>query len=149
MEDGPETRKVEVYAQAVQGLLTLERDGDKRAKYIEFIDIYAAMDWLLERQDAIERRLAKRHLADGALVLYDLTSSYLEGRRCPLARRGHSRDGKRPGSEPFYTITRPTKLQRQALALLGAITDLKAQYRGGLKNDYAMLYARLLQQACA
>ena len=53
------------------------------------------MDWLLERQDAIERRLAKRHLADGALVLYDLTSSYLEGRRCPLAKRGHCRDGKR------------------------------------------------------
>ena len=58
-------------------------------------DLYAAMDWLLERQDAIERRLAKRHLADGALVLYDLTSSYLEGRRCPLAKRGHCRDGKR------------------------------------------------------
>ena len=58
-------------------------------------DLYAAMDWLLDRQDAIERRLAKRHLADGALVLYDLTSSYLEGRRCPLAKRGHCRDGKR------------------------------------------------------
>ena len=58
-------------------------------------DLYAAMDWLLERQDAIERRLAKRHLADGALVLYDLTSSYLEGRRCPLAKRGHSCDGTR------------------------------------------------------
>ena len=58
-------------------------------------DLYAAMDWLLERQDAIERRLAKRHLEDGALVLYDLTSVWLEGRRCPLARRGHSRDGKR------------------------------------------------------
>ena len=58
-------------------------------------DLYAAMDWLLERQDAIERRLAKRHLKDGALVLYDLTSVYLEGRRCPLAKRGYSRDGKR------------------------------------------------------
>ena len=58
-------------------------------------DLYAAMDWLLERQDAIERRLAKRHLKDGALVLYDLTSVYLEGRRCPLGRRGYSRDGKR------------------------------------------------------
>ena len=58
-------------------------------------DLYAAMDWLLERQDAIEARLARRHLADGALVLYDLTSSYLEGRCCPLARRGYSRDGKR------------------------------------------------------
>ena len=53
------------------------------------------MDWLLERQDSIERRLAKRHLQDGALVLYDLTSSYLEGRHCPLAKHGYSRDGKR------------------------------------------------------
>ena len=58
-------------------------------------DLYAAMDWLLERQDAIERRLAKRHLHDGALVLYDLTSVYLEGRCCPLAKHGHSRDAKR------------------------------------------------------
>ena len=58
-------------------------------------DLYAAMDWLLERQDATERRLARRHLKDGALVLYDLTSVYLEGRRCPLGRRGYSRDGKR------------------------------------------------------
>ena len=57
-------------------------------------DLYAAMDWLLERQDAIERRLARCHLKDGALVLYDLTSVYLEGRRCPLGRRGYSRDGK-------------------------------------------------------
>ena len=58
-------------------------------------DLYAAMDWLLKRRDAIERRLAKRHLKDGALVLYDLTSVWLEGRRCPLGRRGYSRDGKR------------------------------------------------------
>ena len=58
-------------------------------------DLYAAMDWLLTRQDAIERRLAKRRLKEGTLVLYDLTSVYLEGRRCPLAKRGHSRDGKR------------------------------------------------------
>ena len=50
------------------------------------------MDWLLKRQDAIERRLAKRHLEDGALVLYDLTSVWLEGRRCPLGRRGYSRE---------------------------------------------------------
>ena len=58
-------------------------------------DLYAAMDWLVERQEGIERRLAGRHLSDGALVLYDLTSVCLEGRRCPLAKRGHSRDGKR------------------------------------------------------
>jgi len=58
-------------------------------------DLYAAMDWLLNRQERIEQTLARRHLTDGALVLYDLTSVYLEGRCCPLAKRGHSRDGKR------------------------------------------------------
>ena len=58
-------------------------------------ELYAAMDWLLERQGVIEQRLAKRHLSDGALVLYDLSSTWLEGRCCPLAKRGYSRDGKR------------------------------------------------------
>ena len=52
------------------------------------------MDWLVERQAAIEQRLAKQHLQEHTLVLYDLTSSYLEGTHCPLAQRGHSRDGK-------------------------------------------------------
>jgi transposase len=56
--------------------------------------LYEAMDWLLERQSAIENKLAKRHLSDGALVLYDVTSSYYEGKTCPLARFGHDRDGK-------------------------------------------------------
>jgi transposase len=56
--------------------------------------LYDAMDWLLERQSAIEKKLAKRHLSDGARVLYDVTSSYYEGRTCPLARFGHDRDGK-------------------------------------------------------
>jgi uncharacterized membrane protein YccC len=46
-------------------------------------ELYAALDWLLERQDAIEQRLAKRHRADGARVLYDLSSSYVEGSHCP------------------------------------------------------------------
>jgi hypothetical protein len=58
-------------------------------------DCYAAMDWLVERQVRIEDALAKRHLADGALVLYDVTSTYFEGRCCPLAKLGHSRDGKK------------------------------------------------------
>ena len=60
-------------------------------------ELYAAMDWLLDRQAGIEQRLARRHLQEHTLVLYDLTSSYLEGTRCPLAQRGHSRDGK-PGT---------------------------------------------------
>jgi hypothetical protein len=59
-------------------------------------DLYAAMDWLLERQDRIEDRLARRHLHDGEMVLYDVSSSYFEGRTCPLGKRGYSRDGK-PG----------------------------------------------------
>ena len=58
-------------------------------------DLYAAMDWLLKRRERIERGLAKRHLAEGALVMYDLTSVYLEGRKCPPAKRRHSRDGKK------------------------------------------------------
>ena len=57
-------------------------------------ELYRAMDWLLERQPRIEQGLAQRHLAEGGLVLYDLTSTYLEGRHCELARLGHSRDDK-------------------------------------------------------
>ena len=60
-------------------------------------DLYAAMDWLLARQDAIEQKLAARHLREDALVLYDLSSSWFEGSTCPLAKRGYSRDG-RPGT---------------------------------------------------
>ena len=58
-------------------------------------ELYGAMDWLLKRQPAVEAALAGRHLAEGGLVLYDLTSVYLEGSKCELARRGYSRDGKR------------------------------------------------------
>lgn len=57
--------------------------------------VYRAMDWLLEQQDRIEKGLAKRHLSNGTLALYDLSSSYFEGRTCPLAKLGHSRDEKK------------------------------------------------------
>jgi transposase len=57
-------------------------------------ELYAAMDWLLQRQGTIEKKLATRHLSEGGLVLYDLSSSYFEGTTCPLAKRGYSRDGK-------------------------------------------------------
>ena len=57
-------------------------------------DLYTAMDWLLERQKAIEQKLAQKHLTNGGLVLYDVSSSYYEGETCPLARYGHDRDGK-------------------------------------------------------
>ena len=67
-------------------------------------DLYGAMDWLLEHQARIEDRLARRHLADGELVLYDVSSSYFEGRSCPLAKLGYSRDGKRGTPQIIYGL---------------------------------------------
>ena len=58
-------------------------------------DLYAALDWLLTRQHAIERKLAARHLGESAAVLYDLSSSFYHGQHCPLAQFGHSRDGRK------------------------------------------------------
>ena len=58
-------------------------------------ELYKAMDWLLPSQQRIEDSLAKRHLRGGTIALYDLTSSYFEGKTCPLAKLGHSRDGKK------------------------------------------------------
>ena len=67
-------------------------------------DLYEAMDWLGERQARIERALAKRHLHNGTLVLYDVSSSYLEGRRCALGRIGYSRDGKKGKLQIVYGL---------------------------------------------
>jgi len=67
-------------------------------------ELYAALDWLLARQAAIEAALAKRHLHNGTLVLYDVSSSYLEGRCCPLAKRGYSRDGKKGSLQIVYGL---------------------------------------------
>ncbi|MGP6190061.1 MAG: IS1634 family transposase [Vulcanimicrobiaceae bacterium] len=67
-------------------------------------ELYDALDRLIERQDAIERRLAKRHLAHGGTALYDLSSSYLEGRCCPLAMRGYSRDERRGSLQIVYGL---------------------------------------------
>jgi len=61
---------------------------------VEEDDLYEAMDWLLPRQERIESALAKRHLSEASLILYDVSSTYFEGRHCPLARLGYSRDGK-------------------------------------------------------
>jgi hypothetical protein len=57
-------------------------------------ELYDALDWLVEQQERIESALARRHLKNGTLVLYDVTSTYFEGRTCPLAQFGHDRDGK-------------------------------------------------------
>jgi hypothetical protein len=67
-------------------------------------NLYAAMDWLLERQGAIEKKLAARHLGEGSLVLYDLSSSYFEGIACPLAKLGYNRDGKKGKLQVNYGL---------------------------------------------
>jgi transposase len=67
-------------------------------------ELYAALDWLLARQAAIETALAWRHLQNGTLVLYDVSSSYMEGRCCPLAKRGYSRDGKKGTLQIVYGL---------------------------------------------
>jgi hypothetical protein len=67
-------------------------------------ELYIALDWLLERQPDIETALAKRHLNSGTLVLYDVSSSYMEGRCCPLAKRGYSRDGKKGTLQITYGL---------------------------------------------
>jgi transposase len=59
---------------------------------VDETQLYGALDWLLDRQQSIENALARKHLQDGSVILYDVSSTYFEGRRCPLARFGHSRD---------------------------------------------------------
>ena len=67
-------------------------------------ELYEAMDWLLQRQDHVEKELADRHLDHGGVALYDLTSSYFEGVTCPLAARGHARDGKKGKLQVNYGL---------------------------------------------
>lgn len=88
----PETR-----ASTLAQECDLEEDIDEN-------DLYAAMDWLLPRQARIEKALASRHLHEGSLVLYDLTSSYFEGKNCPLAQLGYSRDGKKGKLQIVYGL---------------------------------------------
>jgi transposase len=71
---------------------------------VDDAELYAALDWLLRRQSAIETALARRHLQNGTLVLYDVSSSYMEGRCCPLAKRGYSRDGKKGSLQIVYGL---------------------------------------------
>ena len=88
-------------------------------------ELYAALDWLGERQQAIERRLARRHLGDGSHVLYDVSSSYFEGRTCPLLALGYSRDGRRGMPQIVYGLL----LDRQGRPLAIEV------FPGGLHDD--------------
>lgn len=84
------------------------------------------MDWLLARQSQVEDRLARRHLAGGELVLYDASSSYFEGRTCPLARRGYSRDGKRGTLQIIYGLLCDRAGRPAAEFFSGEIHDSRA-----------------------
>ncbi|MEX2612534.1 MAG: IS1634 family transposase, partial [Gaiellaceae bacterium] len=85
-------------------------------------ELLAAMDWLLARQERIERALARRHLSPGGLVLYDLSSSYLEGRCCPLAELGYSRDGRRGKLQITYSLTCSPEGRPVAVEVFGGAT---------------------------
>src|SRR5439155_19589378 len=78
--------------------------GELELGEVDADQLYAALDWLLERQERIERRLARRHLAEGAHVLYDVSTSYFEGRTCPLLALGYSRDGRRGMPQIVYGL---------------------------------------------
>src|SRR5436305_837299 len=83
----------------------------------DYQQAYAAMDWLLRRQRRIENKLARRHLGEGAVVLYDVSSSSYEGRTCPLARHGYNRDGKRGLPSIVYGLLTDSQGRPVALAV--------------------------------
>ncbi len=97
-------------------------------------DLYAAMDWLIERQEAIEQKLAKRHLMPGGLVLYDLTSSYFEGTTCPLARLGYNRDGKKNKLQVNYGLTTDRRGCPVAVSVFEGNTADSATLAGQVKK---------------
>jgi len=104
-------------------------------------DLYAAMDWLLERQNSIEKKLAARHLEEKGLVLFDLTSSYFEGHTCPLAKRGHNRDGKRDKLQVNYGLLADRRGRPIAVSVYDGNTNdpktLKPQVLK-LRNDFGI-----------
>jgi hypothetical protein len=116
-------------------------------------ELLAAMDWLADRQERIERTLARRHLTDGGFVLYDLSSSYVEGRCCPLAALGHNRDGKTGKQQINWGLIcspdgRPVSVQVHAgntadpATVPGAIDTIKEKFgieRVILVGDRAMI----------
>lgn len=95
------------------------------------VELYSAMDWLLQRQAVIEKKLALRHLTEGNLVLYDLSSTYFEGQNCGLARLGYSRDGKKGTLQIVFGLLCDAKGYPVAVEVfkgnVGDSTTLKAQ----------------------
>ncbi len=110
-------------------------------------DLYSAMDWLLDRQEAIEKKLVARHLRDDSLVLYDLSSSYFEGEKCPLAKLGHNRDGKKGKLQVNYGLVTDSRGCPTAISVFDGNTSdsvtlmpqiRKLQQKYGLKHVAAV-----------
>jgi len=96
------------------------------------------MDWLLPRQNRIEKALASRHLGEGSLVLYDPSSSYFEGKQCPLAKLGHNRDGKKGKLQTGY-----------GLLCNGAGTPVAIEvFEGDTAEAFNNIVSRVLHKAC-
>jgi transposase len=101
-------------------------------------EVYEALDWLLERQPRIENGLARRHLKDGVLVLYDVSSSYFEGRCCPLARHGYSRDHRGDRLQIVYGLL----CTRDGLPVAVAVFDGNTAEPATLTNQVSKLKQR-------
>jgi len=121
-------------------------------------ELLAAMDWLLARQERIEKALAKRHLEGEGFMLYDLSSSYVEGRCCPLAKLGYSRDGKRGTAQINYGLTcspegRPVAIgvhdgsTQDQSTLPGAVEDVRERF--GIKDVVVVGDRGMITQAHA
>jgi len=85
-------------------------------------EVYAAMDWLRGRQDAIEAELARRHLAEGGMAMFDLSSSWMEGSHCELAARGYSRDGKKGKTQIEYGLLTDAQARPVAIRVFAGNT---------------------------
>jgi transposase len=108
--------------------------------------LYAAMDWLLKRQSRIEQKLAQSHLSEGSMALYDISSSYVEGEHCPLAKFGHHRDGKNGKKMIVYGLLTdsegcPISIQaypgntHDSTTVIDQVEKIRHQFR--LKSCYA------------
>src|SRR5665213_1251930 len=95
------------------------------------------MDWLLERQERIEKALAKRHLSSEGFVLYDLSSSYVEGRSCPLAKLGYSRDGVKGKLQVNYGLTCSPEGRPVSIEVHAGSTQVRQKVRGAVAPDTA------------
>ena len=101
--------------------------------------LYQALDWLLDRQASIEKKLTERHLREGSEVLYDISSSYYEGRCCSLVRYGHNRDGKRDRPIIVYGVVTDTEGRPLSVEVYPGntadattVTDKSTNYASGL-----------------